>query len=228
MDLIPEFEAERLYWRTYPAKVCATLTAATVEKAKSFPSYVGAFRGSFFFEDRAEARLFAEQIGAKALWVVPPAVEKAQMEDDNNHWVIARDRLFYDRYRYRVAFKSLSDQEVEDLDSWIEHFFGNDDERSYYSYSKSRVLYLDDFTDVFLVTLAYRNSISHIERVILRDEFGDEGRSCGKADFNGCHQTGDGVRRDFSDERSLRSPDGPRPWEFHASQGGQIEGRSDL
>ena len=131
-----------------------------------------------------EMKKLEKEVAVTGLWK-PESNEQLELLKQD-HKIVTRDSLFYDKYTWKITFKpgyKLDDK--DELVDWINEIYKTDDVVVKGDYSQTwqspryrfcngnhiPILYLNDEDDVMMAKLIYTSSIKKIEKaVILADQ----------------------------------------------------------
>lgn len=167
-------DADRLYWGVFAYRV--TLPLHMIDDIK-YPDDDSEFTSTttkhcihFYFVGACAAESFIEANLPKITVVYRPRTEDEiglMRSSNRNIRHIVRDRLFWDRFEWRIIFSHCAD--TDQLDQWVEEMFpeGSD---AFYSYNDTRRnLYLNDHYDLLTAKIAHTDIIKQIEKAVIRE-----------------------------------------------------------
>lgn len=134
---------------------------------------------SYFFKRADDALHFVKKNKAHIRSIHRPEnqaiVEAMLAPTDDKTVLVARDNLFWDRFRYCIQFKRTDEARDAADDFWEHHLKDHreDRDRAMYNFDHDRRLYLNDERDVFFAAMGLKAYFKDIQQVILKSEISD-------------------------------------------------------
>lgn len=123
----------------------------------------------YYFMRRADMLRFVAGNAKKIRRVYEPAAVADIARLTGTKYTFLRPTLFFNRYSYRVVFRTMPFEKVEELDAWVRALFVDRAQAKYNEFGR-RCLYLSNENDILLTRLAFSQYISRVEQVILRSD----------------------------------------------------------
>jgi len=125
-----------------------------------------------YFETVEHIISFVKEFEKKIKTVWLPLNQAHIDESTNDEKVIIRQKLFFNKYRYRVIFNYMSyRREIRsDIIDWYNDLWATDEEVLFRSINMNPSMYFKSEDDLIMVKLAWSDNIEKIERIILKRE----------------------------------------------------------
>ena len=129
----------------------------------------------YYFINKDDAQHFIKKNKKYINVVFRPAHESdiETLKVESNYDRIVRERLFWNRYKYCIEFKSLNQDDCLEIDEHILKvtFLGRkNSKRYYYPFTDRRRLYLSKEEDIIMILLPFKDRIKKIQEIHLKEK----------------------------------------------------------